>query len=90
MSSSTPLPTDLEEFVNRKVASGEYSHPGDVIAAAVAMLRDEDELSGADLTNLRREINVGLEQSRQGQSRPLDMHAIREQVRARRASRRTA
>ena len=84
------LPPALRKFVADEVSSGRFQSPDEVIVAALEHWRDQEELTPADVEELRRELLVGVEQSRRGESVPLDMAAIREEVRRRRESRKTA
>jgi antitoxin ParD1/3/4 len=81
---------DLQRFIESKVQSGQFKSADEVVNAALELLRDQDELSSADLDELRAQISKGLEQSRAGQSLPLDMGAIRLEMRRRREQRKTA
>ncbi|MBC8107005.1 MAG: type II toxin-antitoxin system ParD family antitoxin [Anaerolineae bacterium] len=81
---------DSEQFIESKIHSGQYKSADGVVNAALSLLRDQEELSGSDLDELRSEINKGLEQSRAGQSMPLDMGSIRAEIRRRRDQRKTA
>src|SRR6266702_2105832 len=61
------LPSDLEQFVTQKIESGKYDSASDVICAALWLLKDWDALRQCRLEELRREIQIGLEQLDRGE-----------------------
>src|SRR4051794_33545037 len=71
------LPPALGKFVADQVSSGRFQSPDEVIVAALEHWRDQEELTAADVEELRRELSIGVDQSRRGESTPLDMSAIR-------------
>ena len=77
------LTPELEELIHRKVASGLYHSASEVIREGLRLLQEQDALKEYRLEELRREIRVGLEQSARGESAPLDMDAVKEEVRKR-------
>ena len=79
------LTPELERFVAEKLKSGSFGSASDVIGSALAMWKAQEELTPADLKELRAQIRVGLEQAMRGESTPLDMNAIKEQARRLRA-----
>lgn len=44
MTVTVSLSAELEDFVEKKVASGEFASPGDVLAAALTLLQERDNL----------------------------------------------
>ncbi len=80
------LPPDLEEFVSGAIASGKYSTQGDVLREALTLLRDRERLRELRLQELRKEVQLGLEQSERGECGPLDLEDIKTEVRQRLAS----
>jgi putative addiction module CopG family antidote len=77
------LSPELQEFIERKVQAGSFASADAVIAGALQVLKEEDELPADSIEYLRPEINIGMEQSRRGESTALDMDAIRQKVRER-------
>lgn len=73
----------LEKLVNKKVAGGLYHSASEVIRAGLRLLEEQDEMRSRRLKELRQEIALGLEEAQRGQSKPLDMGAIRAEVRRR-------
>lgn len=84
------LTTRLEKLVNQKVTGGLYHSASEVIRAGLRLLEEQDELRRRRLKELRQEIALGLEEAQRGESKPLDMGAIRAEVRRRTAARRKA
>ena len=80
----------LEKLVNLKVTGGLYHSASEVIRAGLRLLEEQDEIRQRRLKELRHEIALGLEESKRGQSKPLDMGAIRAEVRSRAAAGRKA
>jgi antitoxin ParD1/3/4 len=83
LSMNISLTPELEELVHQKVASGLYHSASEVIREGLRLLKEQDALKEYRLEELRREIRVGLEQSARGESAPLDMDAVKEEVRKR-------
>jgi antitoxin ParD1/3/4 len=61
------LSPGLQRFVEEKVASGEYASVSDVIAGALMLLREEDAPLWTD-EELRKEIQIGLDQLDRGET----------------------
>jgi antitoxin ParD1/3/4 len=61
------LTPDLEQTVNRHVASGRFRSPGEVIGEGLRLLDEQEELEALSLEHLRREVAVGLMQLRRGE-----------------------
>lgn len=60
------LTPELEKMVNEKVASGFYTSASEVAPEALRLLQEYDELRRLRIEELRREIEAGAEQIRQG------------------------
>ena len=57
------LTGDLERLVQRKVESGSYRSAADVICAGLRLLEREDEVR---LTEIRAQVQAGIEQAERG------------------------
>ncbi len=62
------LTPELEKLVNDKVKSGRYNSASEVVREGLRLLQDHDELKRIRTDELRREIMLGVEQIRNGQS----------------------
>ncbi len=60
------LTPELERIVRERIESGRYPTPGDVIAAGLRLLRDEDTLRQAKYIRLQRDVQAGIEALDQG------------------------
>jgi len=61
------LTPELEDLVQKKVASGRYSSASEVIRAGLRLLEHEDELRETRLTAMRTQVRQGLEQAKRGE-----------------------
>ena len=75
------LTPEQQRFVEQKLKDGGFASASEVVGNALAIWKSQEELTSQDLDELRAQIQVGLEQSRRGESAPLDMEAVREKVR---------
>ena len=80
----------LEKLVTQKVNSGLYNSASEVIREGLRLLKEQDEIRQQRLKELRHDIALGLEEAQRGGLKPLDMVAIRAEVRKRAAPRRKA
>ena len=62
----------LEKFIQDQVRNGEYSSADEVIAAGLTLLQHDPDadLSPEELENLRREIQIGIDQADRGELAP--------------------
>ena len=81
------LTPELEEMVNRKVQSGLYNSASEVIREGLRLLKEQDDLKRMGQEELRREVLRGYEQAQRGESKPLDVEAIKARGRKRLAAR---
>jgi antitoxin ParD1/3/4 len=79
---------DLEDLVRRKVESGEYDSPSDVVVHALYLLEACDRFREAQLEALRREVAIGIEQCERGEVADLDIEEIIGEARRQLATRR--
>lgn len=64
------LAPDLAQLVNQKLASGFYHSADEVIREALQLLQEQDEDLAGRWDELRREIDAGLAQLRNGEGMP--------------------
>lgn len=77
------LTSELEKLVNDRVRSGMYSSASEVVREALRLLHAQEELRQQKLEDLRREIQVGLDQLNRGEGVPLDVAKIKSRLRKR-------
>ena len=74
------LTPQLEELVKKKVDSGLYGSPSEVMREALRLLEERDRIDTMRLEELRAEIKKGIES---GEPTPLDIGAIKARGRKR-------
>ncbi len=60
------LSVELEKFVREKVASGHYTSASEVVRDGLRLLVARDQLAVAQVAELRRKIDEGLRDAREG------------------------
>lgn len=73
-----------EEFVRSLVTGGHYPSEMDVIDEALRLLQERDDLDR--LTELRREVAIGIEQADRGELEPFDPLSTLARIRSDRAT----
>lgn len=77
------LTPELNGFVTEKVQSGSYSSVSEVIREGLRLLKQQDELKLLRLEQLKREIEVGIEQLDGGKGKTFESaSALIDQVKA--------
>jgi antitoxin ParD1/3/4 len=66
------LAPDLEEIVKTKVNSGQYGSANEVIREGLLLLREQDYLDDHELSDLKREIDRGIDQADRGMTKPFN------------------
>lgn len=79
--SNFSLPPDLEEFVSGQIASGAFATQGEIVREALMLLRDRQRLREMRLQDLRKEVQLGLEQSARGESGEWNVEEMKAEVR---------
>jgi antitoxin ParD1/3/4 len=67
------LTQELEGYINKKVATGDYQSASEVVREALRLMRQRD----AQLARLRRDVQIGLEQIENGLAVPFDVERIK-------------
>ena len=75
------LDPTLSQFVNELVASGQYASEADVIREGLTLLRQRSAERSEALDELRRQIQVGMDDIARGDVEELDMATIRAEAR---------
>jgi len=71
------LTKELENFINELVASGMYFSASEVVRDGLRLLKEQEKIKEMRIEELRSEIIKGYEQSQRGESKPLDIEAIK-------------
>ena len=74
------LPANHEQFVAELVGTGGYQSPADVICDGLDLLRAQAVYRQQRLARLREQVDVGLEQMRNGQVSEVDPMELLEEV----------
>jgi antitoxin ParD1/3/4 len=75
------LTPELKRFVEEKLRIGQYQTADEMINNALSILREQEMLSAEDISELRREISLGLEQLDRGESAPWDAAMLKDKLR---------
>ncbi len=66
------LPRQLEQWVKERVDTGMYDSASEVIREALRLLREQEDLKLLRAQELRRQLQVGVEQLDRGAARAFD------------------
>jgi len=66
------LPQQLEAWVDERVKTGMYQSASEVVREALRLLREQEDLKQLRTQELRRQLQVGVEQLDRGASRAFD------------------
>ena len=72
------LTPELEQYVSGKVQSGLYHSASEVIREGLRLLKQKDEVHRGRLEELRREIQVGIDQANRGEVSAFDKETLKE------------
>jgi antitoxin ParD1/3/4 len=61
------LTPELEQLVHEKVKSGRYLSASEVVREGLRLLEERDRLYKARLTDLQKEITIGVEEAERGE-----------------------
>jgi len=61
------LTPELEQLIEDKVRTGLYHSASEVVREALRLLRERDQLQALKLQELRRDIQIGVDQLKNGQ-----------------------
>ena len=73
------LPQDVQQFIEQSVADGRFATPEEAVASMVSFYRANE----SDLSWLRADLQVGLDQEALGQEGPMDFDELIRAGRAR-------
>jgi antitoxin ParD1/3/4 len=74
------FPADLQPYIDELLASGRYEHVSEIILEGVYLHRDREWLRQKKFEELKKEIQIGIDQADRGEVAPLDMDAIWQRV----------
>jgi antitoxin ParD1/3/4 len=72
------LTPELEQYVSGKVQSGLYHSASEVIREGLRLLKEKDDVRQRKLEELRREIQIGIDQADRGQVSAFTKETLRE------------
>ena len=72
------LTPELEQYINGKVQSGMYHSASEVIREGLRLLKEKEELHQQKLAELRREIQIGIDQADRGEVAPFTEETLKE------------
>jgi antitoxin ParD1/3/4 len=78
------LTPELEQLIHSKVETGRYLSASEVVREALRLLEDRDKLNALRFEELRKEIQIGVDQADRGMVAPLDVEGTLAKVRSRR------
>ena len=65
------LTPELEQYVSGKVESGLYHSASEVVRDGLRLLKEKEELHRARVEELRREVQIGIDQADRGKMKTL-------------------
>ena len=77
------IPPDLQQYLDEKLASGEYASPDEVIAHALKVMRRIEEWLPSAQDDLRREIQIGLDDIEAGRVSEWNVEEMKQKLRRR-------
>jgi antitoxin ParD1/3/4 len=78
------LTPELEQMIHKKVETGLYLSASEVVREALRLLEERDALRAMRFEEVRKEIQIGIDQADRGETAPLDVQATLAKVRGRR------
>jgi antitoxin ParD1/3/4 len=72
------LTPELEQYVNGKVRSGLYHSASEVIREGLRLLKEKDDIHQKKLQDLRRDLQIGIDQAERGEVSTFSEQTLRE------------
>jgi antitoxin ParD1/3/4 len=85
-SMNVSLTPELEQLIHKKVETGLYLSASEVVREALRLLDERDRLQALKFEEIRKEIQIGIDQADRGEVAPLDVRGTLVKVRSRRKS----
>lgn len=79
------LTPELERYVNQKIESGLYQTASEVVRAGLRLLKEKEDLDHQTLEELRREIQIGIDEADRGKLSSPDAKGTLKRIRAARS-----
>jgi antitoxin ParD1/3/4 len=70
------LKPDVQRYVEEKVKTGQYASPEEAVNNLLQQSRQREELTADDIEELRREIDVGINEADHGQFADFDAEDV--------------
>ncbi|MGA2439352.1 MAG: type II toxin-antitoxin system ParD family antitoxin [Tepidisphaeraceae bacterium] len=70
------LKPDVQKYVEEKVKTGQYASPEEAVNNLLQQSRQREELTVDDIEELRREIDVGINEADNGQFADFDAEDV--------------
>jgi antitoxin ParD1/3/4 len=80
------LTPELELMIHKKVETGMYLSASEVVREALRLLEERDKLQALRFEEIRKEIQLGIDQADRGEVAPLDLPGTLAKVRSRRST----
>jgi putative addiction module CopG family antidote len=82
-----PLPSDLQQFVDRQIAIGKYTSLDEMMLAGLRVLAEQEQIYQGRFEELRREVLLGVLEAERGEllDATSEIEAIRQRLRDRHA-----
>jgi antitoxin ParD1/3/4 len=81
-SMNVSLTPELERLIHNKVETGLYLSASEVVREALRLLEERDKLQAMRFEEVRREIQIGIDQAARGEVAPLDVRGTLAKVRS--------
>ncbi len=78
------LTPELEQLIHKKVETGRYLSASEVVREALRLLEERDKLQAIRFEEVKREIQIGVDQANRGEVAPLDVQGTLAKIRSRR------
>ncbi len=75
------FPADLQPYVDEMLASGRYEHVSELVLEAVYLHRDREWLRQHKHEELKKEIQLGIDEADRGEVAELDIEDLMRRVR---------
>jgi antitoxin ParD1/3/4 len=82
MAMNVSLTPELERYITQKIESGLYQTASEVVRAGLRLLKEKEELHQQTLEELRREIQIGIDEADRGELSSLDAQGTLKGIRA--------